>query len=152
MRDNLGKKPSTIIRRALDDLKAVEKNPKYCVDMGAWHEPRYDDRAIGPEPVCAVCLAGAVIANRLHADPNDDLSPGMIGMISRSQDLANKLDALDDFRMGNVHTALDTMGKLTPRALIEVPDDVTVPPYNVNRAGFKRALRRIAAKLQSVGL
>jgi hypothetical protein len=134
-------KPSDLIRQGLADLEKVEKDPRYIVDMGAWHDPRPHSE-VG---ACAVSFAGAVIA-RLVNDPSQRLMPQDFTV-----DIGRKLASLDYFGLGQVRAGLvefgadrDAAGKLAP-----VYD---VPNYNDNPGGFKVAMREIAAHLATVGL
>lgn len=63
----LPRKPSALIRLALRDLRAVEADPRYRVDMGKCHEP-YNG-------VCYVGLAGAVMAVTLKAESSRAVYP-----------------------------------------------------------------------------
>lgn len=47
-------KPSALLKLALSDLRKVEQDPRYKVNMGTWHYPDANG--------CNVCLAGAVLA------------------------------------------------------------------------------------------
>lgn len=51
-------KLSDLIQLALDDIDAIEKDPRYVVDMNWWHMPM--------DVACHVCLAGAVMARSLE--------------------------------------------------------------------------------------
>ena len=55
-------KLSDLLEVALDDFEKVTKHPQVVVDMGYWC--RATD-GIRSHKVCKVCLAGAVIANRM---------------------------------------------------------------------------------------
>lgn len=61
------KKLSAAIRLALEDLKWVEKNPRYRVNMEIYHMPIRDK--------CNVCFAGAVMAHTHHLDRDLSLAP-----------------------------------------------------------------------------
>jgi len=93
--------PSALIRLALDDLRKIEGDDRYAVDMYNWH---------CPSPLaakCYVCLAGAVMAKSIELDPNIWASPtSMKTEIDAPTRL--KLCALDDFRTGSIFQGLST--------------------------------------------
>ena len=91
--------PSELIRLALADLRAIEDDDGYVVDMCNWHWPTMDNRG---RKVCLVCLAGAVIAQTLdvpreQAISIDDLDSNRVG---------ERLRALDFFRLGEIEIGL----------------------------------------------
>jgi hypothetical protein len=133
----LPEKPSDLIRRALADLERVEQDPRYRVDMGAWHDPTAD--------CCLVCFAGAVIAAHIN-DPDRCILPHQFG-----SNIAAKLVALDSFRVGKARRALVEFGVGSDKAG-QFPADYDVPNYSDNPSGFKVAMRVIAAHLAMVGL
>jgi len=92
-------KLSDLIEVALKDLSKVEKNPRYVVDMGVWH----DDMMEG---VCHVCLAGAVLAGTCKLPHDQVWYPAVINFGSTT----SKLIALDFARRGNLDAALRRMG------------------------------------------
>jgi len=94
----LPSKPSALIRLALSDLRKVEKDKRYKVNMRFWHLPISVRR-------CNVCLAGAVIAQTLEAFPQQSISPGLLPYSKRS-----RLRALDCFRQGHCGAAFTWLG------------------------------------------
>lgn len=65
-----------MLQMALADFDIISKNPRYCINMGAWHEPNYLQNDDGDLiPVCFVCLAGAVMARTLEAPIYQFTSP-----------------------------------------------------------------------------
>jgi hypothetical protein len=58
---------SGLLRVAVEDAKKCEADPRYELDMGVWHTPK--DGA----DVCLVCMAGAVMAQRLEVAPTASL-------------------------------------------------------------------------------
>ena len=129
--------PSTAIRQAIDDLKAVEKMKEYVVDMdGSWHNMRSDGK-------CHLCLAGAVIA-RAGNDPLENLAPG-----SFDRKLSDKLEGIDHFRTGCIAAGLADFNKKVPRILT---DEVRVTPYYIDPRKFKKEMLEIAESLEALGL
>lgn len=57
-------KPSKLIMAALEDFIQIAQNPKYYFSMSDWHQP------VRRVNQCAVCFAGAVMANS-YATPID---------------------------------------------------------------------------------
>lgn len=90
----LPNKLSACIRVALADLRKVEADERYRVDMATWHTP------IGDR--CAVCLAGAVMAGTLGLRHGVSTYPGAFG-----NDTADRLYALDACREGDVQSAIE---------------------------------------------
>ena len=65
----LPEKPSAFLRHAVSDLKKCEDDPNYRVTMYNFHSPNMDGRVF-------VCLAGAVMAKSLNANPYRWMTPG----------------------------------------------------------------------------
>lgn len=114
---NLPDKLSELILVATTDLLAIKDNSLFRVDMDVWFnlpgEKLAYEQDRDPEthkPVCTVCMAGAVMAQRLdvkkHWHPDGfTLAPEMF------KDDCNKLHALDQIRRGEVMSALHLMCK-----------------------------------------
>lgn len=132
-------KPSELIRLALKDLEAVERDKKtYVVDMGRYHEPNSSDSG-----KCAVCFAGAVMSQAGN-DPHEDLDP-----VDFSNSVQAKLVALDYFRVGSIYQALREMQIDHPRFLVI---DADIAAYSEDPWQFKRDMAKIADALQRFGL
>lgn len=138
MKNKLPNKPSTLIRVALRDLIAVERNTKtYEVSMGTWHA--------ADKGKCYVCLAGAVMAKSLKTPRTRDAWPFLF-----PDDTKEKLDALDGFRRGELFEALQGYFKTPfPNGL---PMAVDIVDYHVNPRLFKKGMRDLAKLLQKHGL
>lgn len=89
-------KPSALIRLALRDLAKVERSKNYRVHMSTWHD--------GTGGVCAVCLAGAVMAKSLNCNRAEYLLPSNL-----PYPLNSKLGALNFFRIGQIEEGLAVM-------------------------------------------
>jgi hypothetical protein len=141
----LPNKPSAIIRTALADLAAVEKDKKYKINMSTWHSPIdyiYNEKSKN-DPSCEVCMAGAVIANAGN-DVNKLIHPDMFDAATE-----NKLSAIDCFREGEIARGLDYMGIEKPRFMtgyIEMVD------YDRNKAKFKKQMNELADVFEEYGL
>lgn len=145
MNSQLPDKPSSLILVALADLAKVEKSRKYQVDMGIWHEPG----SIARGNRCQVCLAGAVMARSLGADPKASFDPSSFPLES------DKLSALDCFRTGAIRAGLACFGLRHDRAQMlkdEFEDSEGWAPSYEERSAFKRYMRRLAKFFASKGL
>lgn len=102
----LPNKPSKLIRLAIKDLEAVEKNPRYTIDMTTWHTPSSGLKG------CFVCLAGAVMAQTLRADREGNRLPHdfkkTFGLLPSKNH--KRLEALDFFRRGLLYAGLQVLG------------------------------------------
>jgi len=105
VRKTLPNKLWETLRLALADLKLVEKNPLYCVNMEVVHapiNPGYCESK--PEAICEVCLGGSVMAMNLGVYINNNAAfyePYFL------QSTMFKLNALDCLRRGNITIAVD---------------------------------------------
>lgn len=139
-------KPSEVIFMALDDLAAVEKNKKlFKVDMGTYHDFREETKK------CHVCLAGALLVNRLDFDPKNDDEFFFRDIPDAVKD---RLYALDEFRCGHIREGLDLMGVAHPPYLVE---EIYIPPYPTDatlpeKRKFKAAMLKMADALEGMGL
>lgn len=131
----LPNKPSQLIDLAIDDLEKVENSERYRVNMSEWHTP-YDE-------TCHVCLAGAVMAMELQADPLDELCP------EDFEQLDGALLALDQFRRGLVGEGLQLLW-LTTSAPVAASRNVM--RYDVNPTQFKADMRQMAKDFRELGL
>ena len=97
--------PSELIRVALADLSACERDDGYVVDMDDWHAPITDDRG---REVCEVCLGGAVLAQTLGAEPHEGI--GDHDLARYGSGVENKMNALNCFRRGEIDAGLEMLG------------------------------------------
>ena len=98
----LPNKASDLLELAMKDMKMIEKNPLYIIDMGSWHSPEFQSFEFD----CAVCLAGCVMANTLKVNPELPREPEDF-----NNDIKHKLYAIDDLRQGHVIDALESLGQ-----------------------------------------
>lgn len=94
------KPPGTLhemLAMAIEDFKAILKDPRYRVEMSTWHN--YDP----DKGVCYVCLAGSVIAK--HLAPDSPTTWKGFDSISTQWNCA--LEALNSIRMGLVIDAIN---------------------------------------------
>lgn len=105
-------KLSERIRLAVNDAIACEQDPNYELVMVTWHTPgvhsadrnKDEDKGDGPRYVCAVCLAGAVLAKTLHAPRSVRYTPSMAADFQTQVQLFE----LDDVRDGTLSTSVAT--------------------------------------------
>jgi|GEM_PF-2940190 len=93
------KKLSRLLEMALEDLKKVEKDPRYRVSMWCWHETLGDQ--------CLVCLAGACLAETFKFRISVNV-PALRAV--NNEAAACRLLAIDCLRSGDVESAADRMG------------------------------------------
>lgn len=127
----LPRRPSALIRLAIQDLCKAEKSPKYKVDMDHW----FIRRENAP---CKVCLAGSVVAFSLNAAFED--------IWALEEHLA--FYALDVFRKGNIGEAFYWLGFKLP---YHFKEKVEITPYDVNPRKFKSDMRSLASALAKEG-
>lgn len=130
--------PSRVIELALEDLEAVERSKKHEIVMDACHQPRRGK--------CLVCLGGAVMANRLGADPDEELLFDSYELGGWGKEESKRLSALDYFRQGLPQWALSCFK-------IDWPGEhFKVTRYETNRKQFKTDMRAMAEMLKQHGL
>ena len=69
-KNKLPTKLSALLRVAVGDAKKCARDPRYTLVMATWHDPNYGNRGS-----CSVCMAGAVMAQRLGTKPYDMAVP-----------------------------------------------------------------------------
>ena len=143
IKDHLPDKPSELLAKAMRDLKKAEDNPSYEINMEIWHRS-YVNKYTYNYKLCSVCLAGVVMAINLGASPFCNLNPDDYKAIIR-----NKLWALNMFRKGYVKQALKCMKINFPDKLKE---EYNIPYYKFNQVNFRKAMYRMIARLERVGL
>ena len=134
-------KPSELVEIGLRDLELCEQDPKYVIMMSKWHEPIIDFSG-GKKTVCAVCLAGAVMAKTMRTPPNERVHP-----FTQSGNDVYKLMALDNFRTGEFSDAFVNLD------IVDQPDiDFEPRLYSNDPDGFKEDMRKLIDKLKKAGL
>lgn len=154
MKIKLPNKISALIRVALDDLATIEKRKKvYEIVMDKWHVAREPDWNL-----CEVCFAGVVIAMKID-DPDRTVSPDEFDNVTYG-----KLRALDSLREGNISTAINFLPPISGKKIKKLneafydPDSrndnirYDVVGYHTDRKAFKRDMRKMANKFESIGL
>lgn len=147
-KSKLPNKPSNLILRALKDLRAVEKNPKYRIDMRDWHSTyQYLDGT----KVCSVCFAGAVMVQSLNIPSTISVVPSDQGSGLFTKKDIQKLEALDFFREGYNVDAFEEMGLDSIKLPQELryTDIVNYSEENVDL--FKEQLTKLALKFRKLG-
>lgn len=137
-------KLSQILRLALHDLKLVERNRRYEVDMGTWVSRSRDGK-------CNVCLAGAVMVSRFRIGVkcfDYNCTPANLGEDSTAQ----KLRALNALRTGSIRQALYEIGTPTWTLLQDVPPGRRVCQYEENKVDWWKSMRQLLKDLRAAGL
>ena len=140
--------PGALIRAALRDLRACERDDRYVVDMDDCHAPITDD---GGRKVCRVGLAGAVLAQTL-GEPHD-LAIEDDDLEQYGCDVKNDLRALDHFRFGELDLGLFFLGYDADKLSEEYEkcdSEVVYDPADPDK--FHREMNELADYLESQGL
>lgn len=136
--------PSALIRLALQDLEACEKDARYYIHMGWWHSPSATDNSV-EKSGCAVCAAGAIMARTLGCSPDQDLLPDGF-----DQEVRDALLAVDSLRVGDTRWAFEYLG-------IDVDFEEVgllgfeITDYSQDPDQFKADMREYAQHLESRG-
>ena len=185
-------KPSDMINAIVDDLNAAERTKGIIIDMGVWVKRDYaasDGQRYGPmyvasyipdiekeklRDVCAVCLAGSVMTQRLGVGPETmelgyEVTPDEVGASDRQITI---LEAIDSLRCGDICVFVEAVIGKKKTAALNLADHgleyTFMRPYRTeylaaqynespalakkNRTLFKRKLRSIAKKLAKLGV
>jgi len=135
-KDTLPKLPSKLIEISLSELRKIESDPRYQVNMNYWHVP-----LDGGE--CHVCLAGAVMAGKLRIPVDQE-----IVLCQFSSKLSDKLVAIDYLRQGYVGLAFELLGLEKPSKMREL---YQITSYHDNRISFLKDMRRLQNRLVAAG-
>ena len=144
-----------LLEMALGDLEACEADPQYRINMSTWLQktPRG----------CQVCLAGAVIAQRVPPEAIETCLEGRVRLSSPwklpyGEVVAAGLTALDEMR--RYHFGVAFLGFYD----VDIDDHrygaawqledrfAGSPSYAENPAAFKRAMRAAVTALREAGL
>lgn len=155
MKDTLPNKPSALIRLALADIKKVEADPDYKVDMGTWMFTR--PGAVDAD-VCEVCFAGAVLAKRLNVPPPEASKQISLDEAVGEGTLDDKLSMLDCFRSGDIveglmqHPGLGVIAVDTTSRLRIYERELGHLEYSDAPARWKQIMRELATRLEAYNL
>lgn len=148
MKRRLPNKLSKLIEVALDDLDKCEQDPKYKVDMDAWHLPNSH---------CSVCFAGTVMAKSLNTDRSYDVD-GYDEKFTDSQ--WDKFMALDQARCGFWVSAIWEIPVNRGEPYVEISDKIealplptgtNLPEYSTDKKKFKDMMVLAAGILAAEG-
>jgi len=149
----LPNKLSDLIELALKDLARAERDPRYTVNMGTWHNPLYS--IYSKLQSCVVCFGGAIMAKTKECSISLQLRPS-----SFSNDDQYKLYALDSLRCYDFHMmfynfrrAVDTGMSPKHKQIINdlekhFGERYELPEYEDNRADFKFNMRLVISILR----
>lgn len=146
----LPEKLSELLTTAINDLEACESADGYTVDMNVWHQ--WD----GGHQTCAVCLAGAVMAQSLEFPQkrNADFGSAELGGNMAA------LDVLDDISRGRIDDAVRKHSELNDGRQLAVTTLAASEPvqwlqskgYAESADVYKAHLRSVAEHLAAMGL
>lgn len=126
------------------DFTKAERSPGCRIDMSTWYEANSH---------CTHCFAGAVMIFSLKRGTHG----GHLVPDSFDHDTQLKLMALDHARRGQFANAIDTMSgcsvKPPPGAYSKAMQlSRNIPDYHVDKAGFRKGVRKATRDLRAVGL
>jgi len=130
---DLPDKPSELLELGISDMQKIKRRKGYDIDMGDWHAPSGG--------ICHVCMAGAMMAGTLKADPLYYYQPSCMG------ENIDKLIATDSFRSGYVRKGLVGMGIRDQ----SIPDRI-ITEYEYDSKAFYRDMRKLIRDLKEEGL
>ena len=149
--------PSKAIRQCLEDLRMVEKDPRYIVNMYAWHK-KHHIRSTDTTR-CSVCLGGARLA-RIIDDPDYSDVPNF-GVVDFSKIVNEtkqryRISSMDDFRCGHIAQGLHRFFRGKDfgyfREMIDPNHIIRVPEYSDDREGWYEGMEEVIQILEKVGL
>ena len=142
-----------LLRIAVEDTQKIEKDPRYVLDMDVWHDPGDDG--------CHVCMAGAVMSNKLDIGPEDIIEPSDVATKDEAGNLsfhfADKLRAVDCLRVGDIWGAyVSVYGKQLEKDIYDKCKFLetlirTSFPEGRDQANWETYLR-VADKLEELGI
>lgn len=147
----LNLKPSALIRLALNDLRECDEDPDYEIDMAFWHR-----RPREGHDKCLVCLAGACMSKSLGLDifcADKDLSTLVeeLGFVGKDMDRARRrFDALDEVRMGQLHSAAGYL-QIPAGVALGHANDMDVTDWDDDPVAFAEDVEAFAAMLEEEG-
>lgn len=131
--------PSQLIRLAIKDLKLVEQDNNYEVNMGYWHS------GTNNREQCQVCLAGSVMAKTLETPSSSPWFPEKTGENYYS------IAALDRFRLGYINLGLQSLNYIR-QIRDKFKTSVSVTFYAYNSSQFKADMLDMADQFERAGL
>lgn len=148
-------KASDLLRLAVREGRSLDREQYYPISS-FYHSGIGPDRyMIGdmvPLNLCGVCLAGAIIAGVLNADPTKELSPSFCG------DNRDKLFAIDSMRGGFFKVAIVTQLRIdiTPEQeealdLMEIPNPWAFQGWEAFEQHMVQ-IEKAAQQLEDIGL
>jgi len=157
----LPRKPSKLIRIALEDLIKAEKSPLYNINMNVWHGKATKSPGYGmgmysydkgfEENKCSVCLAGSVMAFSLKTNIDLHITNSKV---SEFEDVSDQLEALDELRVGRIDQAMYSLHGSNKAVLMNPESELfnrVIIKYETNPAVFKRQMNRLANDLEMFG-
>lgn len=136
-------KLSDLLELALNDCQIVFTSGRYIENMEYWHHPKGDR--------CAVCMAGAVMANTLRVPIEESVDPTHM-----ESDTLERLLAINDMRTGEMFNAYERLNGRFPTpedhyVLSEVKERIRREAVNAFRADWS-VYREVVETLRKAGL
>ena len=142
----LPNKPSELMRLAVKDLMAIETDPAYTINMSYWHYPLRIESGEGTITRCAVCMAGAVLANTLHKPATTEQYPDIY-----PREVKDALQAIDAFRAGSIHEGCSYL-RLPYESYDFLPWEIPIANYDSRVLSFYDDMDGLIELFESVGL
>lgn len=101
----LPRRLSTLLRLAVHDAMACERDPRFRLQMSGWFVP---SNYVNNRVVCNVCMAGAVMAQTLRVAMTDVLAPMSIEGANRMSN-AKALHEINSMRDGSLESTSPAM-------------------------------------------
>jgi hypothetical protein len=141
----LPKKPSALIRLAVEDIEKCEADPNFKIEMSAWVSMALSGR-------CEVCAAGAILVQNAKHGLNAmvaDMVAWADGPLPSYVEFPTFMYAVDAFRCGHIIDGLRALDIEPPRGIKEI---MNVVPYSLHNGLFKADMRAMATYLEGFGL
>lgn len=121
---NIPERLSAVIRLAVADSKKIATTPGYKLDMALWHQPaELEDGSPDDNGVCAVCMAGAVLANSFGLQRNVEFR------LTTSEDVPQQVvdlcRTIDRVRLGDMVGAVLYLSYTNPEIQPQVKRDLS---------------------------
>lgn len=136
---------SELFKHALGDFKIARRRSHISVDMDAsWL--RHAD------PVCFICLVGAVMLVTYQIDPDDDVE---ISPLSFRESVRKKFNAIDALRRGKILLALqilDIVPTSKQRTMLVAAEPTRIPNASKDYRAWSKSMKAICQALVRAGL
>lgn len=138
-----------LLEVAIEDLKSVQRRKNVTINMDTWVEVGDDGKT------CSSCMAGAVMINSLNMIKDFDFTGMSIDpTIDASEDVSNKLLAINFLREGEIQEAMDVMNieYSNHNPLVEITSYHPVNDYHKDRKRFFQDMNDLKGYLKELDL